>query len=150
MFIESLTSSSENCILLLSVQKESSLWTWKSSNFPLPSFLVQSAVTIAPLYPRKLLISKSVICFHLWYLENTFQNLSPQLQFLSNQTFRMYPRDHIETLTVPIFCRLCCTKNFFKNGKTLFLAKVIEFSNRENTYFIRPRNRYLHIHYTGI
>ena len=26
------------------------------------------------------------------------------------------------------------TKNFFQNGKILFLAKVIAFSNRENTY----------------
>ena len=30
--------------------------------------------------------------------------------------------------------RMAVTRNFFRNGKILFLAKVIEFSNHENTY----------------
>ena len=36
---------------------------------------------------------------------------------------------------------MAATKNFFRNEKILFLAKVIEFSNRENTY--NYKNNYI-------
>ena len=34
------------------------------------------------------------------------------------------------------------TRNYFQNGQMLFLAKVINFSNRENTYnyMVRPKS----------